>query len=345
MTLVLNNSLDHGNVGTAGFSTPFNPLVNRVETALGSIKLELSQTVKAVSHQFSTISAQPILGKFKDFVALIKGRFAPQETSVELVDMSGKSEVSVETLVEDFENEASIPSALSRFAFTVLEKTKSVITHPKEAFEKAEEVFETVKKKIEVIETPLEVVNCGLEWAALTETLEHYAEPVAHALGKAAVPLGLISLFAKVKKVGKAIFEARAEGAEKAKTSELVSAGLSILSSLCSALLWLHKVGLLFPALAISGGLNTISGLCGLAMAISDLVDSIKNYEGLAKLAKALLNVAVAVGTLVLVAYAVAHLHVLLLIMGTGILILNIKYPDKEHDEVKQEHVEEVQVH
>ncbi|HEY5236199.1 MAG TPA: hypothetical protein VIJ14_08485, partial [Rhabdochlamydiaceae bacterium] len=90
------------------------------------------------------------------------------------------------------------------------------------------------------------------------------------------------------------------------------------------------------PALALAGRLSLIGGLCNLVINVIDLGDNIKNYKSAAKLLKAVLNMAVAVATVVLLVYVVSHLNILLLLMGTGILILNIAYPDKE-DEDKQE--------
>jgi hypothetical protein len=94
--------------------------------------------------------------------------------------------------------------------------------------------------------------------------------------------------------------------------------------------------------MALAGRLNAIAGLCNLVIAVIDLGDNIKNYKSLAQLLKAVFNMAVAIATLVLLAYTVAHLHFLLLLMGTGILILNIAYPDKENKEEHHE-VKEVQ--
>ncbi len=337
--LALNNSLERGSIGTAGFSTPSNPLLSRVKTAIESIKIELPKSAKAISHQFSSISAQPVLGKFKEFIASTKQRFAPKETSLELVEMSDNSEISA--LVEAFENEASLPATLSQFAFAVLEKAKTAVTDPKATFEKADEVFAAVKKKVDALETPLEFVSCGLEWAALTETLEHHAETITNGLGKVTAPLALINLIAKMKKIHKVFFGPKIEGAEATKPSEVVSMGFSLVATVCSTISWLQKLGVLTPAMALAGRLNAIGGLCNLMIAIIDLGDNIKNYKSLDKLVKALLNMAVAVVTIVLLVYAVSHLNLLLLIMGTGILILNIACPDKEEDEV-EEHIKEV---
>ncbi|HEY5235560.1 MAG TPA: hypothetical protein VIJ14_05235, partial [Rhabdochlamydiaceae bacterium] len=174
-TLALKSSLEIRGVGTAMVSTPASPFSGRVKTAFESIRMGLSKNAQSLSAKFSSISVQPAIGRFKNFVESIKQRSAPKETSVEMTEISDKSEVSIETLVKAFENEAFLPSALSRFAFTVLEKTKNVVDL-KAAFEKADAAFVKVKEKVDALETPLEFVTVGLEWAALVEVLEHHAE-------------------------------------------------------------------------------------------------------------------------------------------------------------------------
>ncbi len=204
------------------------------------------------------------------------------------------------------------------------------------AFEKADAVFVKVKKKVDALETPIEFVTVGSEWAALVEVSEGHAETIKNIVGEVAAPLALISLIAKMKKVHQAFFGPKVEGAEEIKSSELVSAGFSLVAGICGGISWLQKVGALTPAAALAARLNLIGAVCGLAIAAIEVGDSIKNYKGAAKLLKALLNTAVAVVTIVLLVYAVSDLSLLLLMMATGILILNVVSPDKEEDEVTE---------
>jgi hypothetical protein len=340
--LTLKSSLEIGSAGTTCMaSTLANPFSGRVKTAFESVQMSPSRTAQSLSAKSSLISVQSVLGRFKNFIESIKPRSVPNEIFIEMTDMSDKSKVSIETYVEAFENEPSAPSALSRFAFTVLEKTTNVVDF-KAAVEKADAVFVKVKEIVDVLETPLEFVTVGLEWAALVEVLEHHAETIKNVVEEAAAPLVLISLIAKVKKVHKAFFGPKVEGAEAPKTSELVSMGFSLAATLCTTISWLQKIGVLTPAVAVAGRLTLIGSLFNLVIAVIDLGENIRNYKGAAKLLKALLNMAVAIATTFLLVYAVSHLPLLLLMLATGILILNIAFPDKE-DEDKKEHVKEVQ--
>ncbi|HEX4840470.1 MAG TPA: hypothetical protein VFU89_08530 [Rhabdochlamydiaceae bacterium] len=218
----------------------------------------------------------------------------------------------------------------SKFAYTVVEKGKTVLADPRATLAKVDAAFAALKEKLE---TPLEVISCGLEWAALSEHLEHYAESASHVIGRVAAPLVLTSLISKIKKVHQAFFGAQIEGAQTPKTSEVVSAGLSIFSRLCGAISWLQKTGFLTQAVAISGKMNALMAFSNLAITMIDLRDAIQEHKDKIQILKAALNVVGAMGTIVLLASLVDNLPFLLLLLGTGTLILNIMYPEQEHVE------------
>jgi hypothetical protein len=219
--------------------------------------------------------------------------------------------------------EASLEQAATELS--LVERTKNA----------AEAVFAKIEEKVEALENPLEFASLGLEWAALVEVLEHHAEVVADGLGKVTAPLKLVALVAKMKKVHKTFFAPSVAGAEPTKPSEVVSMGFSLVSSLCGVFSWLQKIGVLSPAVALAARLSLIGGLCSLVVAVVDLGENVKNYTTSLKLVKAFLNFAAAVFTVVLIVYAGAHLQLLLLMLGTGILILNVAAPDKEPEEVQ----------
>ncbi len=179
----------------------------------------------------------------------------------------------------------------------------------------------------------------GFEWGAtIVEVLSHHAEAIAHGLEKGAASFALIGLIAKVNKIHKTYFEPKAEGAGESNPSKLVSLGFSIVEVLCNGLSFLSKIGVISHALAAMGRLNLIGAFCSLALALIDLGNNVINYKNMTKLLKALLTVAVAAAIFVLIAYTAAHLNVLLLMLGTGIFLLNVAIPDEEEHEVKQTH-------
>jgi len=210
---------------------------------------------------------------------------------------------------------------------------KAVLAEPQAAFARVGAAFEFLKEKLDKLETPIEAINCALEWAALIEHLEHHAESASRLVGRVTAPLVLMALIDKMKTVQQAFFGTQVEGAQAPKPSKVISAGLSIFASLCNAISWLQKTGLLTQAIAITGKMNALVAFCNLAIATIDLVEATNENKDKAQILKAVLNVIVAIGTIVLLASTVYHLPFLLLLLGTGTLILNIMYPEKEYEE------------
>lgn len=288
-------------------------LLGKVNTALESIRTAVDFP-KRSKGKLSSISITPALGKVKLFFDATKQRISsiqifrkPAEVSIEMKDVTGSLEASSAT------------------ELSLIRRTQNA----------ADAAFTKIEEKVDALETPLEFAEIGLEWAALTETLEHHAEAIAEGLGKIAAPLKLVTLIAKMKKVHKTFFGPTVEGAEPTKPSDVVSMAFSLVGSLCGVFSWLQKIGILTPAVAIAGRLSLISGLCSIVVTIVDLVDNVKNFSTSMKLFKAILNFVVAVVTVVLILYALEHLKLLLLILGTGILILNVATSNKEPEKVK----------
>jgi hypothetical protein len=332
--LRLNSTLEQMQGGkTVGFSPAPDTLLGKVNTVLEKVRtaIDFPKRSQALISQFNAISLRPAFDKVKEFFEITKQQMtaitAPAkqaETSIELEEFS-------QPTVGEFEQASSILST------SEIAKNVDLATPVKEAIKKADGIFTNFKEKVDKLETPLEAAEIGLEWAALVDVLHEYAEVASEVLGKATAPLKLVSLVAKMKKVHKAFFAAPVEGAEPIKPSAIVSMGFSLLASVCSVLSWLQKIGIITPAIALAGRLTLIGGLCNIMVALVDLVDNVKNYTTATKLIKALLNLAVAVITVVLIGYVIAHLQLLLLMLGTGILILNVAVPDKDDkEEVKE---------
>jgi hypothetical protein len=240
----------------------------------------------------------------------------------------------VKLLFESARVRVSSIRIFSRPAEVSLEQAAIELPLVQRAKNAAQEVFAKIEEKVEALENPLEMASLGLEWAALVETLEHHAEVLADGLGKLTAPLKLVALVSKMKKIHKTFFKPAVEGSQPTKASDVVSMGFSLVSSLCGVFSWLQKIGVLSPAAALAARLSLIGGLCSLVVALVDLGENVKNYTTSVKLVKAFLNFAAAVLTVVLIVYAGAHLQLLLLMLGTGILILNVAAPDKEPEEV-----------
>ncbi|HEX2578863.1 MAG TPA: hypothetical protein VHK67_00470 [Rhabdochlamydiaceae bacterium] len=159
---------------------------------------------------------------------------------------------------------------------SVFKAGKTALADPKAALTKVDIAFVALKEKLE---TPIEVINCGLEWAALIEHLEHFAASATHIVEKATAPLALVPLIAKMKKVHQRFFGAQVEGVKAPKALEVVSASLSIFSSLCTAISDLQKNGMLSHAGAISEKMDGLIASCHLAIELIDLVDAIRDHK------------------------------------------------------------------
>jgi hypothetical protein len=249
-------------------------------------------------------------------------------------------------------------------AMTVLEKTKKVVVeqgfvqeeassngkeienktlhfgHEIEVLDEAHEGHETsekIEELIETLEAPVEFATLGLEWSATgVEILSHHAEALAHGLEKGAASFALVGLVAKVDKIHKTVLEVKAD--EEIQPSKLVALGFSIVEVLSSGLNFLSKMGVISHAMAALGRFNLIAAFCTCVIAMVNLGDSITNYKDVTSLFKALVTLVADAAMLGLIYYAGAHVGVLLLILGTGIFLLNVAIPDEEHHAVKTAH-------
>jgi hypothetical protein len=310
------NLLELGSVESSKASTPAF-----LSATLEKIGIELSNDAHVHADKFSSISVQPMLGTLKNFVT------APEDV-VKSVEETANPEVSIP--VEEIKNEI-LPVTLSQYAITVLEDHS--------VSERIKKVFTEVSEKIEVLETPAESVTLGFEWlATLVELVSHHAGAIAYGLEEGAAFLGLFGLVAKVNKACQIILECQEEGAELPEFSKLASLGFSLAESLCKTLYGLSHIGFIPHAVAAVGRLNLIGAIFYLVVALISLGDNIVNYKDATHLLKALFNAAVAIAIIVLIAYTVSHLNILLLILGTGIFILNVAVSDEEEHEVKQVH-------
>ncbi len=222
--------------------------------------------------------------------------------------------------------------ALNRSTFlTALQQIRPVVRQAMEqASTKASAVFEIVKEKVESFETPLEAAGLALEWAGHVEVLHDKAEVLAERLGQITAPFALILMIAKVKSACKTIFGAAAEGADAPKLAGVMSTGFALMSSVCCALSWMQKMGMISPALALAGRASLLGGLCNLAASLIDLKESVKDLSINRKALKAVLNTVIALVSVVLVFYAAAYIQLLLLTLGTGSLILNAAAPESK---------------
>ena len=228
---------------------------------------------------------------------------------------------------------AASPSALSHHDITALGQT--TLSH--DTFEKINEAFFEVVEEVEVQETRIELATLGLEWSATTvEVLSHHAEALVHGLEKGAASFALVGLVAKVDKIHKTVLEVKA--AEEVKPSLLLSLGFSIVEVLCNGLIFLSKMGIVSHAFAVMGRFNLIAAFCTFVIDVINCGDSITNYKDVTSLFKALVTLAADAAMLGLIYYAGGHVGILLLMLGTGIFLLNVAIPDEEHHAVKEAH-------
>jgi hypothetical protein len=318
--------LEMGNVEAAEASTSAF-----LTTTLKNITLEVSDKAQNYSGKLSSISVQPI---------------------VKAVDETSHIEVS--TSGEEIKNEV-VPSVLPEQAMTVLEKTKIVVVeqglvqeevsdHDEEIENKnlhfgheGRDTAEKIEELIETLEVPVELATLGFEWSATgVEILSHHADALVHGLEKGAASFALVGLVAKVDKIHKTVLEVKAD--EEIHTSKLMSLGFSLVEVLCNGLNFLSKIGVISHAMAALGRFNLIAAFCTFLIAVIDVGNNVTNYKDMTSLFKALVTLVANTAMLGLIYYAGGHVGILLLMLGTGIFILNVAIPDEEYHAVKEAH-------
>ncbi len=137
-------------------------------------------------------------------------------------------------------------------------------------------------------------------------------------------------------KIHKTVLEVKAD--EEIHTSKLMSLGFSLVEVLCNGLNFLSKIGVISHAMAALGRFNLIAAFCTFLIAVIDVGNNVTNYKDMTSLFKALVTLVANTAMLGLIYYAGGHVGILLLMLGTGIFILNVAIPDEEYHAVKEAH-------